>query len=179
MKMTRQHKMRRATGSFLVEIPFVLWFFFFLLFFPMVNMATMFLRLTFLYGATHNGCIQASRARSFQAPINGDPTAISLAQDGANGYVAAFTGIHVLNIDTVIVITNITTHAQTISTTPLATPPDVTNFTYQTQVTVNGAADPLFLVPTIFGVPVAGLNQPLFITISDRQYFENPQGLIY
>jgi hypothetical protein len=179
MSKSRRHKLRSSAGSFLVEIPFVLWFFFFLLFFPMVNMATMFIRLTFLYGATHNGCLQAARARSFLNPINGDPTAITLAQDGALGYVAAFTGIHVLNIDTVIVITNIATHAQTISTIPLATPPDVTNFTYQTQVTVNGAADPLFLVPTIFGIPVAGLNQPLLITISDRQYFENPQGLIY
>jgi hypothetical protein len=171
--------MRRTTGSFLVEIPFVLWFFFFLLFFPMVNMATMFLRLTFLYGAAHNGCIQASRARSFQNPINGDPTAITLAQDGANSYGTAFTGIHVLNIDTVIIITNINTKVQTISTTPLVTPPDVTNFTYQTQVTITGAADPLFICPTFFGIPIAGLNQPLSVIISDRQYFENPQGLIY
>jgi DNA-binding beta-propeller fold protein YncE len=162
-----------------VEVPFVLWIFFFVLFFPMVNLATMFLRLTFLYGATHNACISAARARTFLTQINSDPAAVTLAQDGANGYVAAFTGIHVLTIDTVIVITNITTQAQTISTTPLTTPPDIGNFTYQVQVTVNGATDPLFLCPTFFFIPIAGLNQPMFLTISDRQYFENPQGLVF
>jgi len=173
----RRQKRRKPTGAFLVEIPFVLWVFFFVLFFPMLNLATMFLRLTLLYSATHNACISAARARTFLNPINSDPPAITLAQDGANGYVGAFTGIHVLTIDTVIVITNITTQAQSISTTPLTTPPDVANFTYQVQVTVNGATDPLFQVPSF--LPIAGLNQPMFLTISDRQYFENPQGLIY
>jgi hypothetical protein len=175
--MRRKHGIRKPIGAFLVELPFVLWVFFFVLFFPTLNFATMFLRLTFLYGATHNACICAARARTFLNPINSDPTAISLSQDGANGYVAAFTGIHVTNIDTAIVITNITTHAQAIQTVPLTTPADVGNFTYQVQVTVDGATDPLFLVPSF--VPIAGLNQPLFLRISDRQYFENPQGLVY
>jgi hypothetical protein len=168
---------RKSSGTFLAELPFVLWVFFFVLFFPMVNLATMFIRLTFLYSATHNACISAARARTFLNPINSDPTAITLAQDGANGYVAAFTGIHVTTIDTVIVITNINTQAQTISTTPLTTPPDVSNFTYQVQVTVNGATDPLFQVPSF--IPISGLNQPMFLTITDRQYFENPQGLVF
>src|SRR5271168_4658014 len=177
----RRHQRRSATGAmwFLVELPFVYWVFFFCLAFPAVNMATMFLRITFLYGATHNACICAARGRSFLNPINGDPPAVTLAQDGANGYVGAFTGIHVLDITTVILITNLTTHAQTISTTPLTTPADVSNFTYQVQVTVNGATDPFFIVPTFFGIPISGLNQPMQLTIADRQYFENPQGLIY
>jgi len=173
----RAKNLRSSTGTFAVELPFVLWVFFFILFFPMLNLATTFVRITFLYGATHNACIGAARARSFQTPINGDPTAISLAQDGANAYAAAFTGIHVLTIDTAIIITNVVTHAQTIQTTPLTTPADVTNFTYQVQVTVNGASDPLFQVPSF--LPISGLNQPLLLTISDRQYFENPQGLVF
>src|ERR1700739_3990466 len=140
----RTRALRKATGTFAVELPFVLWVFFFLLFFPMLNLATTFVRITFLYGATHNACINAARARSFQTPINSDPTAVSLAQDGANAYAAAFTGIHILTLDTAIVITNITTHAQTVQSTPLTTPADVNNFTYQLQVTVNGASDPLF-----------------------------------
>ena len=169
----------RARGTFLAEVPFVLWMFFFVLLFPIINLATMFVRLTFLYGATHSACINAARARSFLAPLNGEPTAVALAQAGANGYAAAFTGIHVDSIDTVIVVTNITTLAQTISTTPLTTPPDLNNFTYQVQVTVNGATDPFLIVPTVFGISIAGLNQPLNLTISDRQYFENPPGLIF
>jgi hypothetical protein len=173
----RTQAYRKATGTFAVELPFVLWVFFFLLFFPMLNLATTFVRITFLYGATHNACINAARARSFQTPINSDPTAISLAQDGANAYAAAFTGIHILTLDTAIVITNIATHAQTVQSTPLTTPADVNNFTYQLQVTVNGASDPLFPIPSF--LPISGLNQPLLLTISDRQYFENPQGLVF
>jgi len=178
MKLVRQRR-RRHQGSVILEIPFVLWLFFFVLFFPMLNFATAFLRLTFLYGAVHNACISAARGRTFSTSINSDPTALSLAQDAANGYVAAFTGLHIQTLDTIIVITNINTQVQTFSSVPLTTPPDVSNFTYQVQVTLNGATDPLFQVPTILNVPVAGLNQPLLVKLQDRQYFENPQGLIY
>ena len=173
----RKRALRTSTGTFTVELPFVLWVFFFLLFLPMLNLATTFVRITFLYGATHNACISAARARSFQNPINGDPTAVSLAQDGANAYAAAFTGIHILTLDTAIVTTDIATHKQTIQSTPLTNPADVNTNTYQVQVTVNGASDPLFPIPSF--LPVSGLNQPLLLTISDRQYFENPQGLVF
>jgi len=176
--MRRHRKQRQTTGlTFLAELPFVLWVFFFVLFFPMINLATMFIRITFLYGACHNACIGAARGRTFQTSINGDPTAISLAQDGANSVLAEFTGVHMQTLDTSIVITDINTQKQTFSSVPLTTPPDVTNNTYQIQCTLNGATDPLFQVPSF--IPISGLNQPMFLTITDRQYFENPQGLIY
>jgi len=137
----------------------------------------MFVRITFLYGACHNACISAARARTFQNSINGDPTAISLAQDGANAVTNSFPGVHTQTINTSIVITNINTQVQTFSNTPLNSPPDVTNYTYQIQVNINGAVDPFFPIP--LPISISGLNQPMFLTITDRQYFENPQGLIY
>jgi hypothetical protein len=167
----------RARGSVLLELPLVLWALFFTLFFPLINLTTVFIRYTFLYAANHTACLSAARARSYLTSLNGDPTAISLAQDGSNAVTSAFTGVHVTSVQTSILITNITTGVQTLQSTPLSTPADVNNYTYQIQVTTIGATDPLFPIPLAMSIP--GLNAPLTAAISNCQYFENPQGLIY
>src|SRR5271170_6233080 len=131
---------RRTTqGSVQLELPFVLWTLFFTLFFPLINLTTVFIRYTFLYAANHTACMSAARARTYATSVNGDPTAISLAQDGSNSVTSAFTGVHVTSVQTSILITNITTGAQTVQSTPLSSPSDVSNYTYQIQVTTIGA----------------------------------------
>jgi hypothetical protein len=173
----RSDKRRQPAGSVIAEAPVVLWILLFVVAFPLINLTTMFIRLSFLYAATHTACIQAARAKTYQASINSAPTALSLAQSGIDAVVASFTGIHVVQHSTAIVITDITTQAQTMQTAPLTTPADVSSFVYQVQVTTNGTADPLLPIP--WPVSVAGFNAPLNVTFSDRQYFENPQGLTY
>jgi hypothetical protein len=170
-------KRRKSTGSVIAEAPLVLWVLFFAFVFPLINMTTTFIRLTLLYAASHNSCIWAARGRTFQAIINGDPSAVYLAQTGAEAVITKFSGIHLANLNVAILITDVNTDKQTISTKPLGQPPDVSNNAYQIQVSATGLADPLFYMP--LPVKIAGLNAPLAVQLVDRQYFENPQGLIY
>jgi hypothetical protein len=166
---------RRSRGSAIVEAPFVLYIMLFFLFFPLINLATVFIRMTMLYYADHTACIWAARARSYQVQINTDATAIQLAQAGSDSVVGLFTGIHVSEVNTLILITNIATQAQTVTDKPLPAPADTTNNTYQIQVQTIGSADPIFFIPLPISVP--GLNASLPVTFVDRQYFENPTGL--
>jgi hypothetical protein len=173
----RNHTSRKPAGTVIAEAPVVLWVLFIGVAFPLIDLTTAFVRLTFLYAATHTACIEAARAKTFLVSINSAPTAVSLAQGGISAVVAAFTGIHVIQQTTTIVITDIATQAQTVQATPLTTPADVSTFVYQVQVSTHGTADPLLPIP--LPVAVAGLNAPISVTFSDRQYFENPQGLSY
>jgi hypothetical protein len=174
MNIPHVTRIRSRAGNVTAELPVALWVIFFALFFPMLNLATSCIRITFLYFAAHNGCISASRARTFSIPVDGQPPAVQAAQTGANALGTLFTGVHIASVQTQIVTTNLNTSVQTIQTTPLKTPADVSTNTYQIQVSVSGAADPLIPLPL---VNVAGLSSPLNVTFSDRQFCENPMGL--
>jgi hypothetical protein len=168
---------RSQFGSAIIEAPFVLYIMLFFFFFPLINLGTVFIRMTMLYYADHTACSWAARARSFKAPINNDLTALQLAQAGSDSVVGLYTGIHVSDVDTIILITDLNSQTQTATNKPLTTPADTSNFTYQVQVRTVGSADPIFLLPLPFSVP--GLNAGLPVTFVDRAYFENPTGLIY
>jgi len=172
MKTTRQ--MRKNAGSVIAEAPAVLYVFFVLVVFPLIDLVTAFIRLTFIYTATHQSCIWAARARTFQTSINGDPTAEALAQAGADTAIGCFTGV-TLSVTPQIIVTDISTLKQTVYTNPLPAPADISKNTYQVQVIGVGNALPLFNIPLPVSVP--GLNAPLSMTLADRQYFENPIGL--
>jgi hypothetical protein len=168
---------RSQFGSAIIEAPFVLYIMLFFLFFPLINLGTVFIRMTMLYYADHTACSWAARARSFKAPINSDPTALQLAQAGSDSVIGLYTGIHVSDVDTLILITNINNQQQTVTDKPLTTPADISNYTYQVQVKTVGSADPIFFLPLPFSIP--GLNASLPVSFVDRAYFENPTGLTY
>jgi hypothetical protein len=172
MKTKRQT--RKSAGSVIAEAPFVLYVFFVLVVFPLIDLISVFIRLTFIYTCTHQSCIWAARARTFLTSVNGDTTATALAQAGADAGVACFTGIS-LSVTPQIIVTDLTTLKQTVYTTPLPQPADISKNTYQIQVVGVGSAIPLMNIPLPVSVP--GLNAPLTMTVSDRQYFENPSGL--
>ena len=172
-----KHLKRNKSGNVTAELPVVIWVFFFVFLLPLIDFTSAFIRITLCYAATHNACILATKARTFETPLNGDPTAMDLATSGANQIAQAFSGVHINSILTEIITTNIDTQKQTISTVPLTTPPDVGNNTYQIQITTSTSADPLLVLPLPGKIP--GLTTALNIQFSDRQYFENPQGLVY
>jgi hypothetical protein len=170
-------KIRRRTGSVLLEGPFALWILFIILFFPLVNLCTICIRSTFLWCATHDATIYAARAMSFQSSVNGQPTAADLAELEAVRTANAFSGVHITNVLTEIVVTNNQTLAQTVQSTPLATPADTSDYSYQIQVAVSGNVDPFMpYVLSWFGT-VPGLTKAYPVTFLDRQYCETPQGL--
>jgi len=167
---------RTFKGSFMAEVPVVLWFMIFMMFFPLLDLMAVTIRTTFLFVAAHSAAIAASRARSFSTSINGYPTASTLAEDAAQKVVDSFGGIAIDNVETAIVVTNVASKAVTRSTSPLTTPPDSISNTYQIEVTLNGVINPLIPYNSGFG-NIPGLTQPIHLTVTDRRYAENTQGL--
>jgi len=175
--MKARVQIRRQTGSFLLEGPLALWILFVILLFPLVNLCTIGIRSTFLWCATHDATIYAARAMSFQTSVNGQPTAADLAELEAVRTATAFSGVHITNVQTQIVITDNQSFAQTVQSTPLATPADTSDFSYQIQVAVTGNVDPF--MPYVLGWfgSVPGLTKSYQVTFVDRQFCETPQGL--
>lgn len=172
--MRRQN---RQKGSFIAEVPIVLWFLIFLLFFPLLDLMAVTIRTTFLFMAAHNAATSASRARSFSTSINGYPTANTLANNAAQQTVQYFGGVQIPTMETAIVVTNVSSKATSRYTSPLSTPADSIANTYQIEVKLNGVIDPLIPYNAgIFG-NIPGLTQPINLTVTDRRYAENPQGL--
>ena len=165
----------RLSGNAAAELPIALWIILFVLIFPLLNLSTIGLRIPFMYWAVHNGCILGAKARSFQVPLNGQPSAVQLAQHGVDRVLQSFSGIHAHPVATNIVITDIKTHSKTLVPGPLADAADVNSYTYQLQVTVGASVDPIIVCP--FPISVPGLTEPINLTFSDRQFVENPAGL--
>lgn len=169
-------KRRNSNGTATVELPFVLWFFFFLVVFPMLDMATAGIRITILYAAAHTAAISASRAHTFLSPLEDKKSAIQLAQQRTADVVSSFTGVKVSKIETSIIITNLETLTESKTNAPLTKTADVSKNTYQIEVVIEGTTAPLIAVP--LPVRIDGVTHPLSVKMSDRQYCENPQGLM-
>jgi|688.fasta_scaffold301881_2 hypothetical protein len=164
---------RKQSG--IVELPFVVWIFLFVLTFPLINLATIGLRLTFLYSAAHTACLRACRGQTFQTAVENSPSCIMLANQAVQDVTQKFTGIHVSKITTQILTTSIDTGIQSRTVSPLTKPADVSKNTYQIEVVLDCSADPFLPMPS--PVQIAGLSAPLQLTLSDRQYCESPDGL--
>jgi len=175
--MISRLKSRRCAGSVLLEGPLALWIIFIILIFPLMDLCTIAIRSTFLWCATHDATMYAARAMSYATSVNGQPTAADLAEREAVRTAAAFSGVHVTNVQTAIVITNNQNLAQTVQSAVLSSPADTSDFSYQIQVAVSGKIDPF--MPYILGWfgRVPGLTEAYPVTFVDRQFCETPQGL--
>jgi hypothetical protein len=169
---------KNAAGSTIAEVPAVLFILFVLFMVPFIDLATVGLRSTFLFAATHFATIEAARAKTFQTSVTPQqPSAMTLASQQANLTAASFTGVQVSKITTSILITDVNTLQQTRVSTPLAQAPDSTSNTYQIEVKINGVVKPLLEYNCgLFG-NIPGFTAPVPLTFVDRQFCENPQGL--
>jgi hypothetical protein len=172
---------RQSKGVFLEDGPLALWIILFFICLPLVDFGAVLLRSTFLYMAVHNAARNASQCRSFLTQISSDPSSVTAANSTVGNVIAMWNGVTVNSIITQIVITNINTSAISYSTTALTSPPDDENNTYQIEVSVTASVAPLvtFDWPWFGSSGVPGLTKPMNVTMSDRQFCENPQGLIY
>lgn len=170
-------KRRSKRGSFIVEAPIALFLFLFFFVFPFMDLATITLRTTFLYAAAHNAAWEAARAHTYQNSLDGLPSSVQLASSTAQRVVAAFSGVKINSIKTSIITTDIKTLNQSQQSTPLKAPADSSLNSYQVEVSVNAAVDPLIIYNGSNFTNIPGLTQPMNLTFTDRQYCENPQGL--
>ena len=168
---------RRRSGraSMLAELPMILWAVLMVVAFPIVDLATVFLRITFSYAGVHYASISAARANSFSNPVDGKPSAKAEALSKIKQVESSFSGLTITNINTAILITRNDTLALSSQSVPLPTPADQSVNSYQIEVSADCSAQPLIPIP--IPVKVEGLNAPITLHLSAKQYCENPQGL--
>lgn len=170
-------KSRSNRGSFIVEGPFALFLFLFFFVFPFMDLATITLRTTFLYAATHNAAWEAARAHTYQNSLDGMPSAVQLADYASKRVIGSFSGVKINSIKTSIITTELKTLNQSRQSSALSKPADSSLNSYQIEVAINGSVDPLILYNGSDLANIPGLTQPMSLTFTDRQYCENPQGL--
>lgn len=176
--MRQQPRHRSKNGNSIAEVPAVLFLLFLCVMLPFIDLATIGLRSTFLFAATHFATIEAARAKTFFTSVTPQqPSAVALARQQASATAGSFNGVQVVNIATSILITDVNTLQQQRVSAPLAQAPDSTSNTYQIEVRVNGMIRPLVEYNCgIFG-NIPGFTAPIPLTFVDRQFCENPQGL--
>lgn len=170
---------RNCYGSLLVETPTVLWILFVLLTIPMVDLATVMIRYTFMVSASRDAAHAAGRAKSFMSDLTAtDPSAMSIANSAARATAGCFSEISVSDVTTRLLITDLDTRAVTVRTTPLTTPADTTEYLYEFETSVAGEINPLvpFLAGPLPGIP--GLSAAVPVTVTSRSFCENSQGLM-
>lgn len=169
---------RRQSGTIMVDTPLTLWVLLVLFMFPMIDLAAIGIRYTFLLTSAREAVHQAARAKSFRTDIDtGNLSAVNISQDEANRVAEKFSEIGIESVTTNIVITDIISRVVSRRSLPLAAPADTANNLYEIEVVIRGRINPLitFSAGLLPGIP--GLSAAMPITIAAREFCEFPQGL--
>lgn len=171
---------RRKRGNFLADGPIAIWIVILFLFLPLLDFGAIMLRTTFLYMAVHNAARNGAKCRSFLNAVAGESSATQVVANTVSSVMNLWSGVQVNSVLAEIVITDLNTSAVSRQANPLSSPADDSNNSYQLEVTVTGTVDPLvtFYMPWMGNSGIPGLTRPITLTMSDRQFFENTQGLV-
>ena len=172
---------RKALASSIAELPVAIFILFLILLLPLIDLATIAFRTSFIHSACHNAVHSAARAKTFKE--NGDKGELSAINIAKRDAVATkengLAGVDFSANDvTVFIIGNPTK----VGKPPLRTDSPLTavstkDYIYQVEVQVSGTVEPLVtLTPTLFG-NVPGLTVPFPVTATYRQFSEHPAGL--
>lgn len=165
-------------GNTIVELPIVLWVILFMLFFPMINYATIAIRAAFVFNACQTAALTACKARSYDTSTTSDPSAKQLAQDTAKAAIDVCSGVKLNSTLTEIVTTRISDKQKTVQQNKLTAPPNTAANTYQLQVTLDTSIDPLMPVDSQILGSIPGISAPYNLKVIQRHYVENTQGLM-
>lgn len=169
---------RTGDGHSIVELPVVIWVILLVLFYPMINYATIAIRSCLVFNAAQTAALTASKARSFSTSTATDPSALQVVNDTVHEALDSCDGIKVNKVTTEIVITKMSDKTRTTQSTSLSTPPNTAQNTFQLQVTIDSSVSPFMLIDTqVFG-NIAGMTAPYNLIVSQRHYVENTQGLM-
>lgn len=156
----------------MADTPITLWLLFLGLTLPLMDLASITMRYTFLLAAARDGAFAGSREQTY-----------TLADAALKAKVAAtaanFTGITVNTVKTNVVTVNIGNKAVTRQSTKLAAPANVAANLYQIECELTGTIQPFINMGGSAAVlpNVPGITAPVNTTVTCREYFENPQGL--
>lgn len=162
----------------MAELPLAMWILFVVLTIPLIDLATISLRSTFLVTAARDAAHEAARSKSFAVPVDAsNPSAQQAAQNQITSDLTHFGGIKVTSTVINIVSTNINTQNTIRQTTPLAAPADINTNTYTIEVLVTAQISPLITYNGFLFGQVPGLSAPVTVQYGAQEFSEYPQGL--
>ncbi len=194
---SRARKRRSLRGSLIAESSATLYLLFLFLFFPLLDLGAMGLRMFFLWYACNQSAMAGSKGAKWSLGNVGGTTnyANSIktqATTTAANVVAAFSGVSInsgypqLNVILQAIQHSDTTNNQPSAATvtypngaglPLAAPIDSSQYVALLQVQIVGQVQPFIQVPFINNVP--GLSAPFTVKLSSTQQIEDPNSLTY
>ncbi|MBX9685186.1 MAG: hypothetical protein K2X27_00715 [Candidatus Obscuribacterales bacterium] len=170
-------RFRAKKGAKLVELPVIIWVVFIVFLFPLIDFCSLGIGAIFLFNACSQACLAASKARAYESSSTGYPSAQATALASAQAACAAWRGINLNSARTKIITTRISDQRQSSQLGKLSSPPDTTSNTYQIELTVNADIDPLIKLEFPLLGQIQGISAPLNLSVTQRNYFENSQGL--
>jgi len=169
---------RRSLGSTIADLPAVLWVMFVLILYPLLDLAAVAMRYTFMLTTSREAVMSASRAKTFYADASAsDQSARNWANSTAAATASKFTGVKINSVTTNLLVTNLATNTVQRYSTPLPTPADTSDALYTYEVTVIGTVMPLVAYKGPLWANVPGLTGPMFVSITSEKMCENTQGL--
>lgn len=177
-RLDNQRCIRSNNGAMVAELGPTLWVLVFFLFFPLLNLATVGLRYTYILGTSRDAARTASVAKTFFTNLDyNNESAVNAASNRANYEAAQWRGVRLVTTQTNLLITNLATKAIQRRTTPLTAQADPTVNMYQVEVVLTADVYPLVTYRgPIFG-NIPGLTGPARFSIATEQLAENTSGL--
>lgn len=173
---------RSRAGTSAAELPMGIMFLFVFMLLPLVDLATIAIRTSMVYTATHNALQAAIRAKTFKADDvdTGAPSAVNVAKGTATANLQnGLSGVEFTPADVQVFIIGTPTN---VTVSPLRTSDPVASvrekdYLYQIEVVVNARVQPLIMMnDKLFG-NIQGLTAPIAITAQNKGFVERPAGL--
>jgi hypothetical protein len=178
MCLPTKRALRKQKGSMIADVPAALWVLLVLFTFPLIDLAAITIRYTFLVTASRDAAHAAAQAKSFFTSVSGQyPSAVILAEQQANTSAQGFSEISINNVKTNIVTTNINSGAVSRRSTPLTAAADTSTNLYQIEVEITGQINPLITNHSGSLLNIPGISSPMQVVVASREYCEFPQGL--
>ena len=179
MRLLTKAKQKLHSASFVVEMAIVIFVLLFCIALPIVDLATITLRVSLLNTCARDAAFHSAKAKTFLSDVSSTSlSAKNLADRIALMEAAAFNDISIDSVQTYILITNLDTKAVSRQSTILTVAPNTDQYVYQIEVVVNGRVRPLLLFSKNWFGDVPGLTDWVRVSVRSREYCENPQGLM-
>jgi hypothetical protein len=166
---------RTRRGSVMAELPVVCWVAFIIFAIPLINLTTIALRSFFFYISVQEATLEGSRARTFQIPIDGEPSAKGIVSTKLPQLMSGFSEVVLLGSELEIVITDINTGVQSTIAERLDNPGDSSKNLYELQVATTADIAPLVLCPVEPFADIPGVGKAFRVSLTSRHHVECPE----
>jgi hypothetical protein len=181
MRQTAKIRGRSHRGTSVAEFPVVLGIFLLAVFFPLLDLATIFFGSSSVFSAARVAAVEASRAPTFRndSTINGQRKLSAIHMAEAKAVEMGTGGVEINASDVAVSVLQVPLNEE--GTTATINPtaefvPDTSANIYQIQVAVSGRVSPMIMLSSFFG-HIPGLTEPLVVRAVSTATCEKPDGL--